>query len=616
MKPLSRRVYALSAIVLAAIIFVAINIAADAGLTTAKLDLTANGQFTLAQGTRNIVANLKEPVTLRFFYSKDAVADDAQTAAYAKRVRDLLGQYQSISRGKIIVEEINPEPFSEAEDRATALGLSGQPTDDGDQIFFGLAGTNRVDGTEAIPYFSPEREQYLEYDITSLVYRLSNTKKPVIGILSSLQLQAGIGGLQAMMQGTAQPYVIYQEITQIFAPKPVPPDFKAIPTDMDVMLIVHPPALGPEQLQALDQFVLRGGRLLLFVDPVSELAKQAGGNPDMPAAMPPSSDLPGLLRAWGVGYSPEKIVGDKALAVRIPSGDPREPVVSYPVWLHFSADNVDAKDPITANLSSFYMGSVGALHALKGATTTFTPLVSSSDQAALLDASVMGTNPNPQDLMDQIAPTGEKFTIAARLSGPAKTAFPQTAKVKSGNINVVVVADTDLFDNRFWVRVQNVLGKKVAAPFGENGPFVLDAIENMTGSSDLISLRTRTPAERPFTRVRKLQLAAQDQFQKQEEDLEKKKTEVLQHLRELQQGGAGNTTLSPAQQGEVDRYRRQLIDTYAELRSVQHGLRKDIDSLGDTLKLINIVLVPLTVGLFAVGLWWWRSRRRARALAL
>jgi gliding motility-associatede transport system auxiliary component len=616
MTPLSRRVYALSAIVLAAIIFVAINIAADAGLTTAKLDLTQNGQFTLAQGTRNIVANLKEPVTLKFFYSKDAAADDAQTAAYAKRVRDLLGQYQSISHGKIVLEEINPEPFSEAEDRATALGLSGQPTDDGDQIFFGLAGTNRVDGVEAIPFFTFEREQYLEYDITSLIYRLSNTKKPVIGILSSLQLQAGIGGLQAMMQGNAKPYVIYQEITQIFAPKPVPPDFKAIPTDMDVMLIVHPPELGEAQLMALDQFVLSGGRVLLFVDPVSELAKQAGGNPYQPTAMPPSSDVPQLLRAWGVGYSPEKIVGDKALAVRMPSRDPSQQAVSYPVWLHLTADNFDPKDPITANLSQLYMGSVGALHPLKGATTNFAPLISSSDQAALLDASVMSGEMQPQDLMDMIMPTGEKFAIAARISGPAKTAFPATAKVKSGDINVVVVADADLFDNRFWVQVQPVLGKNIAQPFAENGAFVLDAIENMTGSSDLINLRTRTAAVRPFTRVRKLQLAAQDQFQKQAEDLEKKKTEVLQHLRELQQAGAGSATLSPAQQGEVDSYRHQLIETYAELRSVQHGLRKDIDALGDMLKFINIVLVPLAVGLFAVGLWWWRGRRRARALAL
>ncbi|HVU20337.1 MAG TPA: GldG family protein, partial [Rhizomicrobium sp.] len=209
---LSRRAYAISAIVLAAIVFVALNIAADAWLTTAKLDLTENGQFTLAKGTRNIIANLQEPVTLRFYYSKQVASEYAQTAAYAKRVRDLLGEYQSLGHGKIILEEIDPEPFTDAEDQATALGLTGAPTDSGDVVYFGLVGTNRIDGKEIIPYFSPDREQYLEYDISSLIYRLSNPKKPKLAIISSLPLQTGPGGIQAMMQGQGQPYAVYQEL--------------------------------------------------------------------------------------------------------------------------------------------------------------------------------------------------------------------------------------------------------------------------------------------------------------------------------------------------------------------------------------------------------------------
>lgn len=614
---LSRRSYAIAAIVLAAVVFVALNIASDAWLTTAKLDLTENGQFTLAKGTRNIIANLQEPITLRFYYSKQVASEYAQTAAYAKRVRDLLGEYESLGRGKIIVEEIDPEPFTDAEDQATAQGLTGAPTDSGDVVYFGLIGTNRIDGKEVIPYFAPDREQYLEYDLSSLIYRLSNPKKPALGIISSLPLQTGPGGVQAMMQGQAQPYAAYQELAQTYAPQMIAAGFTSIPKDIGVLMIAHPPALNDAQLEAIDQFALNGGRVLAFVDPNSEMA-QAGANPYQPSAAPPSSDLPKLFRAWGIGYNPQKIVGDRTLAQHVQVADPRNPVALYPVWLHLTPDNFDAKDPLTANLQSLNLASVGALHALKGATTTFTPLVSSSDQSSLLDTTQVRMNPQPQNLMSEITPTGEKFVIAARVSGEAKTAFP-AAPAKSGKINIVVVADSDIFDDRFWVRVQNVLGKKIAAPFADNGAFVVNAVENLMGSSDLIGLRTRTASQRPFTVVRNLQAKAQAQFQQEEQALTQRMTDTQQRLHELEQGGgarSGHAGLTAAQQSEIERFRRELVDTRTQLRDVQRNLRKDIDALGARLAFINIALVPLLVAAFAIVLAALRRRRRARAVAL
>ncbi len=619
MKPLSPRLYAFAAIVLAAIVFVAINIAADTALTTTKLDLTENGQFTLAQGTRNIIANLKEPVTLRFYFSKEVAAEYAQTADYAKRVRDLLGEYAALSHGNILVEEVDPEPYTEAEDRATANGLTGAPTDSGDSVYFGLVGTNQIDGKEVIPYFTPDREQYLEYDLSSLIYRLSAPKKPVIGIISSLPLQMGPGGIQAMMQGQSQPFAIYTELNQAFTTQMIQADFAAIPGGVDVLMIAHPPALNDAQLTAIDQFVLSGGRALIFVDPNSEIA-QAGASPYQPAAAAPSSDLPKLFRAWGIGYNPEKFVGDKALAQRVQVSDPRDPVALYPAWLHLTSDNFDSKDTITANLQTLNLASVGALHPLKGATTAFTPLVSSSDQAALLDAAQARAQTRPQDMMDEIMPTGEKFVIAARLSGEARTAFPATARVKSGKVNVVVMADSDILDDRFWVRVQNVLGRKVGAAIADNGAFVLNAVENLSGSGDLIGLRTRAASQRPFTVVRDIQAKAQTRFQAEEQALQQRLTDTQQRLRELQQGSgnAGGKTagLSPAQQAEIEQFKRQLIDTRTQLRDVQHNLRKDIDALGARLAFINIALVPLLVAIFAIGLATLRRRRRARALAM
>jgi ABC-type uncharacterized transport system involved in gliding motility auxiliary subunit len=618
MKPLSPRLYAFAAILLAAIVFVAINIAADTALTTAKLDLTENGQFTLAKGTRNIIANIKEPITLRFYFSKEVAAEYAQTNDYAKHVRDLLGEYAALGHGRIIFEEVDPEPYTEAEDRATANGLTGAPTDSGDTVYFGLVGTNQIDGKEAIPYFTPDREPYLEYDLSSLIYRLSTPKKPVIGIVSSLPLQTGPGGIQAMMQGQSQPFAIYSELNQTYTTQMLQADFTAI-KGVDVLMVAHPAALSDAQLAAIDQFVLSGGRALIFVDPNSEVA-QAGASPYQPAAAPPSSDLAKLFRAWGVGYSPEKFVADRSLAQRVQVADPRDPVALYPAWLHLTADNFADRDTITASLQTLNLASVGALRALKGATTTFVPLVTSSNQAALLDAAQLRTQTRPQDMMEEIMPTGERFVIAARLSGEANTAFPATARVKSGRINVVVMADSDIFDDRFWVRVQNVLGRKIAAPFADNGAFVLNAVENLTGSGDLISLRTRSAAQRPFTVVRDMQAKAQAQFQEEEQALQQRLTDTQQRLRELEQGGgatAGKKAgLSPEQQAEIERFKRQLIDTRAQLRDVQHNLRKDIDALGAQLAFINIALVPLAVAFLAVVLAALRRRRRARALAL
>jgi len=616
---LTPRLYAFAAILLAAIAFVAINIAADTALTTAKLDLTENGQFTLAQGTRNIIANLKEPVTLRFYFSKDVAADYAQTVDYARRVRDLLGEYAALSHGRIILEELDPEPYTEAEDRATASGLTGAPTDSGEAVYFGLVGTNQIDGKEVIPYFTPDREQYLEYDLSSLIFHLSTPKKPVVGIISSLPLQMGPGGIQAMMQGQSQPFAIYTELNQTYKTQMIQANFAAIPKDIDVLMLAHPSALSDTQAAAVDQFVLGGGRALIFVDPNSEVAKQ-GANPYQPSAAPPSSDLPKLFRAWGISYNPAKVVGDKELAQRVQAGDPRDPIALYPAWLHLTTDNFDTKDTITANLQNLNLASVGALHPLKGATTIFTPLVSSSDQAALLDADQVRNQPKPQDMMDEIMPTGEKFTIAARVSGDAKTAFAATAKIKSGKINVVVMADSDIFDDRFWVRVQNVLGRKIASPFADNGAFVLNAVENLTGSGDLIGLRTRAASQRPFTVVRDLQTKAQTQFRAEEQALQQRLTDTQQRLRELEQGGGatkGKTAgLSPAQQAEIEQFKRQLIDTRTQLRDVQRNLRKDIDALGARLAFANIALVPLLVAFFAIGLAALRRRRRARAMAM
>jgi len=624
---MSRRLYAIAAITLAAIIFVAINIAADTWFTNARLDLTQTKRFTLSRGTKHIIADLREPVTLKFFYSKKVAADYAQINAYAGRVRDLLHSYAARSKGKIVVREIDPEPYTPAEDEATSNGLTGAPTDNGDVVYFGLVGSNTIGGKESVPFFATEREPYLEYDLSSLIYRLSHPKKPKVAIISSLPLDTGAGGMQAMVQGQSQPMLIYTELSQTYDTQMLDPSFTAIPADADVLMIVHPPALNEQQTYAIDQFVLRGGRALVFVDPNSEIAAASGGGMGEGGG-PVSSTLPRLFQAWGVAYNPGKVLADRDLAQSVQtSNDPRNPVARYPVWLHLTNDDFDSKDQVTANLQTLNLATAGAISSMKNATTHFTPLVSSSKEASLLNSDQVRLDQRPQDLMNAIQPAGSPYSIAARITGSARTAFPNgppsptaTPQIKhAGAINVIVMADSDIFDDRFWVRTQSLYGKQLSAPFADNAAFVLNAIENLIGSNDLISLRTRAADDRPFTVVKDIQAKAQVQFQQEADALQQKMTDTQQSLHALEQGqGAGgqnSATLTPVQQAEIERFKRDLIDTRAQLRDVQHSLRADIDMLGSVLAFINIALVPILVALFALILAVLRRRRRAHAIA-
>jgi ABC-type uncharacterized transport system involved in gliding motility auxiliary subunit len=643
MKPLPRRLYALGAIALAAIIFVALNIAADATFTTTRIDLTENKLYTLSPGTLHTLDTLGEPLTLKFFYSKNVGTQYAAINAYAGRVHDLLGEYAAHSHGKIVLQEIDAEPFTQAEDEASAAGLTGAPTETGDLLYFGLVATNTIDGKEVIPFFAQDREPYLEYDLTSLIYRLTMPKKPIIGVISSIPLETGSGGMAAMLQGQAHPFIAYEELSQTYTTRTIEQNFDRIPPDVSMLVIAHPPPLAPKQLYAIDQYVLAGGHALIFLDPMSEIAQAAqGGGQGM---APSSSDMKDLLRTWGVDYDSSKVVLDRGLAQAVrTSADPRNPVTRYPLWLHFDTSDFDPRDQVTANLQALNLASVGALAPLKGATTTFEPLVRSSAEASLMDAIQAKLDPRPEDLLAQVVPTGRRYTIAARVSGQVKTAFPggqptitpadATAKrpapkplgpqlkVSKAPINVVLMADSDIFDDRFWVRVETVYGRRLAAPFADNGAFILNAVENLSGSNDLISLRTRATSSRPFTVVQKLQAQAQARFQQEANALKQKLSDTETRLHALEQGGGPNAqpqsgpAITQGQQREITRFKREVATTRTALRNVQRNLRKDIDALGSLLAFVNIALVPILVAAFAIGLAVLRRRRRARALAL
>lgn len=638
-----RSSFHIATLALLAGLFLAINLFSNIVFRSAQIDLTQNSLFTLSQGTENVLAKIDEPITLKFFYSESLATDFPQIRTYAGRVRDLLEEVRDRSNGKVVLEVVDPEPFSEQEDLAMSLGLKGARTTEGEVIYFGLVGTNLVDGIEAIPFFADARQQYLEYDVTRLIQNLSRPKKPVLGIVTNLAMDTGAGGLMEAMRGQSQPFVIYQELQNRFTIEFLEQRFVKVPSDVDVLLIAHPRLLDDGTLYAIDQFVMRGGRVIAFVDPHSEVSLTAGPGGQPVQGHTEASNLEPLLATWGVAFDAGHVVGDRELAMRVQTGlDARRQTSDYVLWLAVPKGNLDQDDIVTANVDRLNIGTVGSLAPAKGATTKFTPLFWSSDQSELYDLDYVKSGPTPDDLLNKFKPGNARHVIAARLSGPLKSAFtaapaaPASVEDKSrtagsaetpdayramsdGDANLIVVADSDIFDDRFWVQVQRDGADRVAQPFADNAKFILSAIDNLMGSDDLISLRARERADRPFVVVDNLRREADRQFLAEQEQLKAKIAETEQRLAALQTdgasgGGAPDASSDPHAQEEVQRFRAELLESRKALRDVERNLRRNIERLASEVRFVNVALMPLLIAVLALALAVLRYRRRkARA---
>ncbi|NOG70894.1 Gldg family protein [Roseicella sp. DB1501] len=617
---------------------VGINLLADRLLARARLDLTEQHLYTLSEGTRQVLAGLKDPVTLRLFYSRRLGAAIPLYGAYADRVREMLQEYVALSNGKVRLELYDPEPFSELEDRAMALGLQGVPVDQsGEQVYFGLAGSNLVDDERAIPFLQPDRERFLEYDLTRLVYDLSNPARPVVGVMTPLPLN---GDPRAMMLRDPQlgrPQVVMTQLRQFFAVKDVPLDAQVIEPDIQVLLVAHPQHLPEATQYAIDQFVMRGGKLFLLVDPHSESqASRPGPNGQPPADTVSSLDR--LLHAWGVEAPSDKVVLDLRGAWRVRAGPgDRVQAVDYLAWYNLQGDSLNRDDVALAQLDQVTVASAGELRKRLGATIEFTPLLTSSPESEVVDAEKVRQQPNPVRLLADFHSGGERHVIAARLRGELASAFPDGPPAppqgqerpkdlpaflprSAGPANIVVVNDTDILEDRFWVRVQDFFGQPVATPFSGNGPLIGNLVDTLAGSDALISLRSRGESLRPFTLVEDIRRNADAEYRQTEQQLTKKLEATEQRLRELRQGTPsgtggerGQSVITPEQRQEIDQAREEIIATRRQLRAVQLELRRDIEGLETWLRLVNIALVPALLTLFAIGLAVVRARRRAAA---
>ena len=631
---------ALIALVLVLVILVGANVLVGRYLPGVRADLTAGRVYTLSAGTREVLGGLKQPVTLRLYYSRKLGAVIPSYGALADRVQQMLGEYARLSHGMLRVRTFDPEPYSDTEDRAIADGMQGVPLDQGgEQVYFGLAGSNQLDTERSISFFKAEREAFLEYDLTRLVYELSDPTRPVVGLMTSLPMQ---GDPRAMMMGgKSQPWTSLAELQQSFAVTSLPLDTTVIPPDIKVLLVAQAQHLSQPTLYAIDQFVMRGGRLLAMVDPHSEMEASQPSMTGQPVT-DTESDLTTLFDKWGIVFDPKQVVGDLdgAWRVRSSSASDRVQAVDYVAWINIR-DGLSHDDPATADLKQVSVAAAGQISLRPDSGLTLTPLLSSSpDRSAMIDVASVQTAPNPARILADFKPDGQRHVIAARISGPLKSAFDAAPKQEApdkdaaaadakpadlppyrahteGAANLVVIADTDIMGDRFWVRVADFFGEQTAVPFADNGAFISNLVGTLAGGDALMGLRGRGVTVRPFAYIDRMTETADARYRQTEQGLLKHLEDVQKQLAGLRGSGgdASQAVITPAQAAAVEEARRDVMQTRQKLRLVQLDLRRDIATLEDRLRVIDIAAVPAVLTLIAIGIAVLRARRRARARA-
>lgn len=622
------RIVALVSLVLLLVLFLGVNVAADRALSGVRADLTEGSLYTIMPASRRIAASPAEPIRLRFYYSKDLARGVPTLESFGRRVTDLLRAFESASGGKVRLEIINPEPFSEGEDEAVREGISPQPVSPTENLYFGLVATNSLDGREVIPLFRPAEERFLEYRIAQLISQLSTAAKPRIGLMTSLPME---GGFDPRMQRARPEWSALRELRASFEIERIEPDAGAIPEGIGALLVVHPRGLSERTEYAIDQFVLGGGRAVFFVDPVCESDTSAMTGLSMGADR--SSNLPRLFGAWGLRMREGEIAGDLNLAINVQGPGVRPEIVPYVIWLEAGREQFPQDDPVTRNFSRMNIASSGVLELTEGSRLRMEPLIRTTEQAATVSVSRVEAMPDPKSLLNDFFPTGQPLVLAARFTGPANSAFPEGPPAaengapdagenpghlaeSKGDIGVIVVGDSDLLEDGAWVREirlgQMLLGYDVLA---NNGAFVVNAMEQMGGPSDLLELRARGSFSRPFTLLDRMRREAEAEFLAKEQTLVEEIEQTRRRINDLQlaradAGTAGSLVLTPEQRREIDELNRVLADKRKELREVQLNLRKDIQSLETRLKAINTGMVPLLLCGLAFTLAGYRAARR------
>lgn len=589
--------------VLLVVVFFAATLLNNILFKSSRIDLTENQVYSLSTGSKELLKDIDEPINLYFFYSKKTSEGLTTLRNYADRVESLLKEYESAADGKIVLHLIDPEPFSEAEDKAADFGLTAaQAGVAGDSIYLGLAGRNALDDEQVIGFFDPQKEQFLEYDISKLIYQLSDPDPVQLGLISGVNMT---GGQNPMTGQFDQPWTIYTQLQQMFDVVEIQSDADVFPEELDVLMLVHPKGLSEKLKFAIDQYAMSGGKLLIFADPHHEsdpmaaMSGMGGAN---------ASELDGMLQNWGVELSAGQVVLDAALGLDIRSQTGG--ITKHLGFIGLTEQMFNQEDVTTANLDSINGASFGEFEVLDGAETSVLPLIYSSNYSGTTSNVLYSATRDPEQLFEQYTETAEPSVLAVRLSGSAISAFDKAPEgldddfqESTENLNVIAIADSDFLTDRFWVNQANFFGQTIVTPFADNGAFVSNALENLSGNNALISVRSRGTYARPFEKVAELTVIAEARFREQEQALERELAETENQLAELQTGqGEDMLVLNEEQQAAIESFMDKKIEIRKRLREVRHQLDKDIESLGSKLQLVNIVVMPilLVLGLFFV----------------
>jgi len=632
---MNKQLLSTAGLILAVILFLSFNIVTNGNLKSARVDLTQDKLYTLSEGSLNIIESLTEQLTLRLYFSEQVAQELPSIKSYAQRVQELLEEYQRASNGMIRLLVVNPEPFTDNEQRAIQYGLQGVPIDGvSDPLYLGLAGSNLLDGIESISFFQPEKEDVLEYDLTKLIYKLSSANRKTVAVMSSLEVNGEEydphKGETASVDG-AKPWAFMAELRQLFNVVVLPIDVKRIPSSIDVLMLVHPKELEKRTEYAIEQYVLRGGKLITYVDPYSEsdIPEKDPDNPMAAMVYSRSSNLAGLFKQWGFERSAADVVADRKTAIKVDFGarTGNKPI-DYVLWQGIPAEQLNDEQLITSQLKKIEVATAGYFKKVDGVGTTFTPLVSSSNEAMLVDKRVVQFRNDPMALLTKYQAGTLSYPIAVRVNGTVKSIFPNGVKGDDGKlqkvrshldeskqaIDVIAIADVDMLQDRFWVQLQDFYGEQISYSTSNNIDFLINAVDEMSETNGLISVRSRSGFSRPFDRVLDLQRHAEKLYRTKERELQKilKETDQSIARMQVQRSGSGEEIHNVEQQKEIAELRTMKHKTQQQLRDVQSDLRKDIDTLDTQLKFFNIGLVPLLVALLAIITGWLRVRKRTK----
>ena len=604
------------------LLLIAINFIASRART--RVDLTSERAYTLSAGTRAILAKLDTPIQVRFYCTKNATAMPVFLTTYAQRVEDLLGEYRQASKGQIEIQRLNPEPDSDAEDSARLDGVQPQQLQNGERIYLGLS-VGMLDQKQAIPFLTPDRERLLEYDISRAIARVTTTEKPVIGVMSSLSV---MGEMNPMMmqrgQNGAPPWAFMAELKRDFNVKQVEVSADKIPDDIKVLLVIHPTALTDVAQYAIDQFVLRGGKLVAFVDPLCALDRQPAQTGMIPP--PSSSNLDKLFKAWGLTFDTATVVADMEHVAQLQQGP-------HPAVLALNETAINKDDVVSAQADNLLMAFTGSFAGTPVEGLTKTVLIKSSKNSELTDASraaIAGAQ-----ISSQFKATGMEYSLAIRLAGKFKTAFPEGKpkpaaspgeqkpeekpaeaglKESSEPNAVVLIGDADMIQDPLAIREIQGLGQRLIMPVNSNLSFAQSVVEQLAGDSNLIAVRSRASRERPFTVVQKLQAEADASYRTKIKELEQSLAETQRKVNELQQSkDAGQRfSLSPEQQQELVNFRKKEAESKVQLKEMRKKLRSEIDSLENRVKWLNIAGMPALVIVAGFALAFGKRKRAGK----